>query len=250
MRGIHPGPMNSPHKWPVTRKKFPPDDVIMVFLFVEPRYLGPNRALYKSTWQHSNWNDAYAHLANDGNAAANFYSGSCALTGGKIHHKIILCEIVRFVISKFPVLDHWSRDVEALFQWRNVRKILRSISRLHVALYTYTYLHTSLFSNNTLPAKSMEYFEAQWKHSYLTFSFAVNGLAPTTTKYCRSNAFLMHSVRGEKYKLQCPKLKLHKIIYGDLSFFNTSHKISHSFQGIYHYIVNLWECYVCSVISY
>ena len=39
------------------------------------------------------------------------------------------------------------------------------------------------------PAKSMEYFEAQW---------------------------LMHSDRGEKYNLQCPKLKLHKIIYGDL----------------------------------
>ena len=27
--GIHRGPVNSPHKWPVTRKKFPFDDVIM-----------------------------------------------------------------------------------------------------------------------------------------------------------------------------------------------------------------------------
>ena len=27
--GIHRGPMNSPHKWPVTRKMFPFDDVIM-----------------------------------------------------------------------------------------------------------------------------------------------------------------------------------------------------------------------------
>ena len=50
---------------------------------------------------------------------------------------------------------------------------------------------------NTLPAKSMEYFEAQWKHSYLTFWFAGNGLAPTTTKHGHFNAFLMHSVRGE-----------------------------------------------------
>ena len=83
----------------------------------------------------------------------------------------------------------------------------------------------------TLPAKSMEYFEAKWKHSHLTFWFAGNGLASTTTKYFHFNAFLMHSVRGEKYNLQCPKLKLHKIIYGDLSFFNTSHKISQSFQG-------------------
>ena len=29
VRGIHPGPVNSPHKWPVTRKMFPFDDVIM-----------------------------------------------------------------------------------------------------------------------------------------------------------------------------------------------------------------------------
>ena len=29
VRGIHPGPMNSPHKRPVTRKMFPFDDVIM-----------------------------------------------------------------------------------------------------------------------------------------------------------------------------------------------------------------------------
>ena len=27
--GIHRGPVNSPHKWPVTRKMFPFDDVIM-----------------------------------------------------------------------------------------------------------------------------------------------------------------------------------------------------------------------------
>ena len=31
--GIHRGPVNSPHKWPVTRKMFPFDDVIMWELF-------------------------------------------------------------------------------------------------------------------------------------------------------------------------------------------------------------------------
>ena len=31
VRGIHRGPVNSPHKWPVTRKLFPFDDVIMLF---------------------------------------------------------------------------------------------------------------------------------------------------------------------------------------------------------------------------
>ena len=29
VRGIHRGPVNSPHKWPVTRKMFPFYDVIM-----------------------------------------------------------------------------------------------------------------------------------------------------------------------------------------------------------------------------
>ena len=31
--GIHRGPVNSPHKWPVTRKIFPFDDVIMLRIF-------------------------------------------------------------------------------------------------------------------------------------------------------------------------------------------------------------------------
>ena len=29
VRGIHQGPVNSPHKWPVTRQMFPFDEVIM-----------------------------------------------------------------------------------------------------------------------------------------------------------------------------------------------------------------------------
>ena len=32
VRGIHRGPVNSSHKWPVTRKMFPFDDVIMIHL--------------------------------------------------------------------------------------------------------------------------------------------------------------------------------------------------------------------------
>ena len=38
VRGIHRGPVNSPHKWPVTRKMFPFDDVIM-------KISTPNRTL-------------------------------------------------------------------------------------------------------------------------------------------------------------------------------------------------------------
>ena len=32
VRGIHRRPVNSPHKWPVTRKMFPFDDVIMIII--------------------------------------------------------------------------------------------------------------------------------------------------------------------------------------------------------------------------
>ena len=32
VRGIHQGPVNSPHKWPVKRKMFPFDDVIMMIV--------------------------------------------------------------------------------------------------------------------------------------------------------------------------------------------------------------------------
>ena len=35
VRGIHRGPVNSPRKWPVTRKMFPFDDVIMCSLLLE-----------------------------------------------------------------------------------------------------------------------------------------------------------------------------------------------------------------------
>ena len=37
VRGIHRGPLNSPHKWPVTRKMLPFDDIIMVWLTAAAR---------------------------------------------------------------------------------------------------------------------------------------------------------------------------------------------------------------------
>ena len=38
VRGIHRGPVNSPHKWPVTQKMFPFDDVIMWSHYNAPHY--------------------------------------------------------------------------------------------------------------------------------------------------------------------------------------------------------------------
>ena len=54
VRGIHRRPVNSPHKWPVTRKMFPFDDVIMKLLIWYyshtllsgvPDYFGRNKIL-------------------------------------------------------------------------------------------------------------------------------------------------------------------------------------------------------------
>ena len=39
VRGIHRGPVNSPHKWPVTRKMFPFDDVIMQCQLASHRWI-------------------------------------------------------------------------------------------------------------------------------------------------------------------------------------------------------------------
>ena len=46
--GIHRGPVNSPHKWPVTRNMFPLDDVIM----------RTNARLVKGVWI---WINNYIH---------------------------------------------------------------------------------------------------------------------------------------------------------------------------------------------
>ena len=57
VRGIHRGSVNSPHKWPVTRKMFPFDDVIMkhsCFLRSEVEWLMYVR-LYSAINIHSQW---------------------------------------------------------------------------------------------------------------------------------------------------------------------------------------------------
>ena len=43
--GIHRGPVNSPHKWPVTRKMFPFDDVIMLLTVWQQAINGTNAGL-------------------------------------------------------------------------------------------------------------------------------------------------------------------------------------------------------------
>ena len=47
--GLHRGPVNSPHKWPVTRKMFPFDDVIM-FYVIEVTHLAGTATDNRNKW--------------------------------------------------------------------------------------------------------------------------------------------------------------------------------------------------------
>ena len=86
----------------------------------------------------------------------------------------------------------------------------------------------------TLPAKIWNIYKAQWKHSYLTIWIPENGLAPIQNKHYDYNATLACSVMDEEFNLLCPELKLHNRIYRNVSFVNTSPKISHSVQAVHH----------------
>ena len=50
VREIHRGPVNFPHKWPVTRKMFPFDDVIM---WSNLKDMGKNRSICLTTTKHN-----------------------------------------------------------------------------------------------------------------------------------------------------------------------------------------------------
>ena len=50
VRGIHRGPVNSPHKWPLTRKMFPFDDVIMQDCDLGASQKHVNRILFWPIW--------------------------------------------------------------------------------------------------------------------------------------------------------------------------------------------------------
>ena len=50
VRGIHRRPVNSPHNWPVTRKIFPFDDVIMFYVCCPNDHIGTNCCFILGIW--------------------------------------------------------------------------------------------------------------------------------------------------------------------------------------------------------
>ena len=59
VRGIHRGPVNSPHKWPVTRKLFPFDDVIMQMWIILWWEIDRKSWRLQILWKYHIWNHKY-----------------------------------------------------------------------------------------------------------------------------------------------------------------------------------------------
>ena len=72
MWGIHRGPVNSPHKWPVTRKMFPFDDIIM--------------AKQSLTFSHPDFNEWWK-------------SGHC------LQSKVAIAEIISIILHLFAIVN-------------------------------------------------------------------------------------------------------------------------------------------------
>ena len=64
VREIHRGPVNSPHKWPVTRKIFPFDDVIMprCFFLLSAGLLGRNCSEFSIKIQTFYWGNKFQNV--------------------------------------------------------------------------------------------------------------------------------------------------------------------------------------------
>ena len=67
--GIHRGPVNSPHKWPVTRKMFPFDDVIMTVLHLVVQHRTSPASLWRIqlfVWAHNkDIRDTFHYIMDD-----------------------------------------------------------------------------------------------------------------------------------------------------------------------------------------
>ena len=142
-------------------------------------------------------------------------------------------------ISLSPVR---SMDIsEFNFSWGQFHK--KYLSHLPLKLVGRAYLYT-------LPEKSMEYSKSTMKTPVFDISIGWKWLGINHKPVLRFNATLTCSVMDEKRNSQCPKLEIHNRMDRNVSFLNTSPKISHSFQCILHYMVNLWDFCACSMIRY
>ena len=77
VRGIHRGPVNFPHKWPVTRKMFPFDDVIMQ---MDKYGIIPHQYKLHISWQRHDMETFPVFPVNEAEASNKFEGDSTILT--------------------------------------------------------------------------------------------------------------------------------------------------------------------------
>ena len=91
VRGIRRGPANSPHKWPVTRKMFPFDDVIMKWPSMQHVHYNPRMVriarilLYCGTWGIFYW------------------TIQSEIRTRMINHIIFICDIMTYICHNYDL---------------------------------------------------------------------------------------------------------------------------------------------------
>ena len=134
VRGIHRWPVNSPHKWPVTRKMFPFDDVIMVQKGQES-VLMPVSSVLTTEWRFdSKLLMSYAAICF---IAKNMPTGSGAV----------------FTESNFPVFPHLFFIIIETLLDKNV------IRRWNIWLLIHWYMYIT-------PLLTIKFMVQRWRKSF------------------------------------------------------------------------------------
>ena len=100
--GLHRGPVNSPHKWPVARKMFPFDDVILRFL----PFISGIDIRYTSSWK------AWAFLCR----IYRYFDGTDALSPyiARVSAASVLTQLSRNILASVP---EWIIPYQIVYSW-------------------------------------------------------------------------------------------------------------------------------------
>ena len=126
VRGIHRGPVNSPHKWPVTRKMFPFDDVIMLSFQIPHKIFYPyiERCRFYPQVKLSEFFDIRAHQY--------FWIAhgvtSCARTG----NELICVAILSFIWFRTTVMYIYQCLVR---QWWHNDMVIQAVATISISIF-------------------------------------------------------------------------------------------------------------------
>ena len=142
VREIHRGPVNFPHKWPVTRKMFPFDDVIMKWLSLEMYYT-----------DSFGWNLQACFLWDTGN----FHWRTNAVLRQSP-------TVLMFVdITGAPKLLRTYVETWIYSGWRAVQNIF--VYPYYQKIYIYTRLILNLGISQSSYLEFVLFFTLQWRHN-------------------------------------------------------------------------------------